>query len=92
MRAPRRRQRSWQGALQDHERAEIVGEKTYGKGSVQTFLDLPDGSGLKLTTSRYYTPAGKSLHDAGITPDIRVVARPASSWRIPADRGQQTTP
>lgn len=60
------------GALQDHGRATVIGENTYGKGSVQTFMDLKDGSGLKLTTSRYYTPSGQSLQDAGITPDIVV--------------------
>lgn len=57
------------GALQDHGRARIVGVPTYGKGSVQTFLDLTDGSGLKLTTSRYYTPSGRSLEGVGIEPD-----------------------
>ena len=62
------------GALQDHDRAEILGIETYGKGSVQTFFDLEDGSGLKLTTARYYTPSGRSLEGAGITPDIPVEA------------------
>jgi carboxyl-terminal processing protease len=72
------------GALQDHHRATIIGEPTYGKGSVQTFLDLRDGSGLKLTTSRYYTPSGRSLHGTGIAPDVKVVAkaiRPMSGGR-----------
>ncbi len=62
------------GALQDHDRAEIMGIETYGKGSVQTFFDLEDGSGLKLTTARYYTPSGRSLEGTGITPDIAVEA------------------
>ena len=62
------------GALQDHGRAEIMGIESYGKGSVQTFFDLEDGSGLKLTTARYYTPSGRSLEGAGITPDIPVEA------------------
>lgn len=60
------------GALQDLERAEIVGMQSYGKGSVQTIIDLSDGSGLKLTISRYYTPSGRSISGSGITPD-RVV-------------------
>ena len=60
------------GALQDHHRAQILGLPTYGKGSVQTFFDLEDGSGLKLTTARYYTPSGRSLEGTGITPDIPV--------------------
>jgi carboxyl-terminal processing protease len=62
------------GALQDHRRAVMVGLPTYGKGSVQTFFDLEDGSGLKLTTARFYTPGGKSLEGTGITPDIVVDA------------------
>lgn len=60
------------GALQDLGRATIIGVPTYGKGSVQTFLDLKDGSGLKLTTSRYLTPKGRSLEEHGIEPDIAV--------------------
>ncbi len=62
------------GALQDHRRAMVLGEPSYGKGSVQTFLDLRDGSGLKLTTARYFTPSGKSLEGAGIQPDLAVEA------------------
>lgn len=62
------------GALQDHHRATVMGLPTYGKGSVQTFFDLEDGSGLKLTTARYYTPSGRSLEGTGITPDIHVEA------------------
>ena len=62
------------GALQDHGRATIMGQPSYGKGSVQTFMDLRDGSGLKLTTARYYTPRGISLEGTGITPDILVEA------------------
>jgi len=59
-------------ALHDHGRAQLVGVPTYGKGTVQTFYDLDDGSGLKLTTARYYTPAGKLLESNGITPDVLV--------------------
>jgi carboxyl-terminal processing protease len=59
-------------ALHDHGRAKLVGVPTYGKGTVQTFYDLDDGSGLKLTTARYYTPAGKSLESNGIVPDVTV--------------------
>jgi carboxyl-terminal processing protease len=58
------------GALQDHHRARIVGEKTYGKGSVQTVMPLGEGSALKLTTSRYLTPSGRSINGTGIQPDI----------------------
>lgn len=59
-------------ALHDQGRAQLVGVPTYGKGTVQTFYDLDDGSGLKLTTARYYTPAGKLLESNGITPDVLV--------------------
>jgi carboxyl-terminal processing protease len=60
------------GALQDHKRATVMGLPTYGKGSVQTFYDLADGSGLKLTTARYLTPSGRSVEGSGITPDVVV--------------------
>jgi carboxyl-terminal processing protease len=60
------------GALQDHRRAVIMGEKSFGKGSVQTLLPLSKDSALKLTTARYYTPSGHSVQEGGITPDIRV--------------------
>jgi carboxyl-terminal processing protease len=58
------------GALKDHKRAILIGEKTYGKGSVQTIIPLPDGSGIKLTTAKYFTPSGVSIQDKGIIPDI----------------------
>jgi carboxyl-terminal processing protease len=58
------------GALKDHRRAELVGHKTYGKGSVQTVMPLSHGGAIKLTTSRYYTPSGVSIHLKGIIPDI----------------------
>tara|TARA_R110002073_G_scaffold256849_5_gene419586 strand:+ start:41917 stop:43203 length:1287 start_codon:yes stop_codon:yes gene_type:complete len=61
-------------ALQDAGRAKVIGVPTYGKGSVQSFLDLKDGSGLKLTTSRYLTPKGTTLEGVGIQPDIVVEA------------------
>ncbi len=60
------------GALQDHKRAVIVGTKTFGKGSVQTIIKLEDGSGLKLTTAKFHTPDGKSIHKVGVTPDVVV--------------------
>jgi carboxyl-terminal processing protease len=60
------------GALRDHGRAKLVGTKTYGKGTVQTFFDLEDGAGLKLTTARFYTPKGNSLESKGLIPDVIV--------------------
>ncbi len=60
------------GALQDNKRAIILGTKTFGKGSVQTILPLSDGSGLRLTTARYYTPSGQSIQASGISPDIEI--------------------
>ena len=58
------------GALQDHRRAVVMGDHTFGKGSVQTILPMENGSALKLTTSRYYTPSGRSIQASGIAPDI----------------------
>jgi carboxyl-terminal processing protease len=58
------------GALKDHGRAELVGHKTYGKGSVQTVMPLSHGGALKLTTSLYFTPSGASIHEKGILPDV----------------------
>jgi carboxyl-terminal processing protease len=60
------------GALQDHRRAVIMGTQTFGKGSVQSIIDLEDGSGLKLTVARYYTPRHRSIQELGITPDVLV--------------------
>lgn len=60
------------GALQDHDRATIVGSRTYGKGTVQSVLHMRNGSGLRLTTARYYTPAGRSFDGAGIQPDVEI--------------------
>ncbi|HOP47241.1 MAG TPA: S41 family peptidase [Desulfobacteraceae bacterium] len=64
------------GALQDNKKALILGTRTFGKGSVQTILPLSDGSGLRLTTARYYTPSGKSIQSSGITPDIEIAFMP----------------
>ncbi|MEQ1547524.1 MAG: S41 family peptidase [Chakrabartia sp.] len=60
------------GALQDHHRALIMGERSFGKGSVQTLLQLDDTTALRLTTARYYTPSGRSVQEGGIEPDIAV--------------------
>jgi carboxyl-terminal processing protease len=68
------------GAIQDLKRATIMGEKTFGKGSVQTIVPLKDGSGLRLTTALYYTPKGRLIQGKGIEPDI-IVLQPARSSR-----------
>src|SRR5438552_2676679 len=67
------------GALQDWGRAVVVGVQTFGKGSVQTILPLGDGSGLRLTTAKYYTPKGRSIHGIGIAPDILVKGKPSAT-------------
>ena len=70
------------GALQDHERAVIMGTKTFGKGSVQTVIPLDESHAIKMTTARYYTPDGRSIQATGIQPDI--VVRPAELKEIDA--------
>ncbi|GAB2890393.1 S41 family peptidase [Paralcaligenes sp. KSB-10] len=60
------------GALQDHKRAKIMGNRTFGKGSVQSVLPLSDDTGIKITTARYYTPSGRSIQVTGVEPDITV--------------------
>ena len=71
------------GALQDSKRATIVGQPTFGKGSVQTILELPDGAGLKLTTARYYTPSGRAIQAQGIQPDVVVEPSRATAPAAP---------
>jgi carboxyl-terminal processing protease len=73
------------GALQDNKRALILGTKTFGKGSVQTILPLSDGSGLRLTTARYYTPNGKSIQLSGISPDIQLEFIPPAEDEMKKD-------
>ena len=67
------------GALQDHKRAAVIGTQTFGKGSVQTILPLPNNQAVKLTTARYYTPSGRSIQAKGIAPDIVVEDATADS-------------
>jgi len=64
------------GALKDHRRATIIGTPTFGKGSVQTIIPLSEGHAIKLTTSRYYTPSGMSIHARGVAPDVVVERGP----------------
>lgn len=67
------------GALRDHRRATLMGERTFGKGSVQTVIPLSGGRALKLTTSRYFTPSGASIHERGLDPDVRLAFGPSST-------------
>ena len=73
------------GALQDHRRAVVVGTKSFGKGSVQTIMPVQGDGAIRLTTSRYYTPSGRSIQALGISPDI-VVQQPP---RVPALEGEE---
>jgi len=74
------------GALQDHKRAVIVGSQTFGKGSVQSILELPGGAGMKLTTMLYYTPSGRSIQARGVTPDVAVNGSITTTSAIPVFR------
>ncbi|HIC97399.1 MAG TPA: S41 family peptidase, partial [Aquificaceae bacterium] len=67
------------GALQDHGRAIILGEGSFGKASVQNIIPLEDGSAVKLTVAYYYTPKGRLIHKKGIEPDVEVVMKP-ETW------------
>ncbi len=71
------------GAIQDNKRALIVGARTFGKGSVQTIFDLPNGAGMRLTTMRYYTPSGRSIQAQGIAPDVLIApAKPVQVGEV----------
>jgi carboxyl-terminal processing protease len=75
------------GALQDNRRATIVGEQTFGKGSVQTIFELPGGAGMRLTTMRYYTPSGRSIQADGIHPDVVIQpAQPPAPGQVVRER------
>ena len=82
------------GAMKDTKRAVIVGEKTFGKGSVQTVLELQNGEGLRLTTARYYTPSGITIHQKGIQPqiEIEVPADDEAKLRLQQSRADLTAP
>ncbi|MYB89112.1 MAG: S41 family peptidase [Proteobacteria bacterium] len=75
------------GAMQDHDRATVLGVTSFGKGSVQTILPLKDNTALKLTTARYYTPSGRSIQDAGIVPDILLKSAKDSEDKETDDHG-----
>ena len=70
------------GALQDHKRATVIGTQTFGKGSVQTIMQLGNNTAIKLTTARYYTPSGRSIQAKGITPDVIVEEPGAAQARV----------
>lgn len=74
------------GALKDTRRAVIIGERSFGKGSVQTIFKLRNGDGMRLTTARYFTPSGVSIHEKGITPQIEVVMTPEEDNKLRLQR------
>ncbi len=76
------------GALKDHKRAIILGENTYGKGSVQSIIPLKNGGGLRLTISKYYLPSGKSISEVGVLPDI-LVEEVGKDFKINTDTDNQ---
>jgi carboxyl-terminal processing protease len=76
------------GALKDHKRAIILGENSYGKGSVQSIIPLRNGGGIRLTISKYYLPSGKSISEVGVTPDI-LVKETEENFKIKSDNDNQ---
>tara|TARA_B110001452_G_scaffold41342_1_gene31693 strand:+ start:547 stop:1692 length:1146 start_codon:yes stop_codon:yes gene_type:complete len=76
------------GALKDHKRAIILGERTYGKGSVQSIIPLRNGGGIRLTISKYYLPSGKSISEVGVTPDI-IVEEKDENFKINSETDNQ---
>jgi carboxyl-terminal processing protease len=82
------------GALKDTGRAIVVGERSFGKGSVQSIFELKNGEGLRLTTARYFTPGGVSIHEKGITPNVEVImsADDDSKLRVQQTRSDITDP
>ena len=76
------------GALKDHKRAIILGENSYGKGSVQSIIPLRNGGGIRLTISKYYLPSGKSISEVGVTPDI-VIEEEGDDFTINTDKDNQ---
>ena len=76
------------GALKDHKRAIILGESSYGKGSVQSIIPLTNGGGMRLTISKYYLPSGKSISEVGVTPDI-LIEEEGDDFLISSDRDNQ---
>lgn len=76
------------GALKDTGRAVVVGERSFGKGSVQSVFKLKNGEGLRLTTARYYTPSGVSIHEKGITPHVEVVMTPDEDGKLSLQRAR----
>ena len=78
------------GALKDLNRAVIVGETTFGKGSVQSVVQLPDGSAVKLTTAKYFTPGRQVIHEHGITPTITSTMTPEQERALVTSRREDT--
>ena len=76
------------GALKDHKRAIILGENSYGKGSVQSIIPLKNGGGMRLTISKYYLPSGKSISEVGVTPDI-IVEEKGEEFKINSEKDNQ---
>lgn len=76
------------GALKDTGRAVVVGERSFGKGSVQSVFKLKHGEGLRLTTARYYTPSGVSIHEKGIAPHVEVVMTPEEDRKLRRQRAR----
>lgn len=80
------------GALQDHQRAVLIGERTFGKGSVQSILPQEDGSAIRITTAKYYTPSERVIHEKGIEPDVVVPINPEDWQQLRSQRAKPADP
>ncbi len=77
------------GALQDNHRAKLIGEKSFGKGLIQSLFELPDGAGIAITVAKYETPAHHDINKKGIAPDLNVIQEPISYFEITGEKDQQ---
>ena len=82
-------QKLFAGALKDHKRAILLGENSYGKGSVQSIIPLKNKGAIRLTVAKYYLPSGKSISEVGVSPDIEIGEENGDDFRIKTETDNQ---